>query len=216
MSRVRVHCFSISIDGYGTGTPQTLETPFGHAGERLHRWMVRTAHAAEMFGAPQGNYGAANDMVERSFQGLGATIMGRNMFGPQRGPWEDETWQGWWGDNPPYHHPTYVMTHHPRPSIEMEGGTTFHFVDGSAAEVLALAQEAAGEDDICIRGGVRVLREFFKAQLIDEAHIVIVPIVLGAGENLWEGMEDLFDHYDVAENLGIDGVIHMRLVKKSS
>lgn len=216
MTRVRVHCFSISLDGYGTGMPQSLEAPFGHAGQRLHTWVTRTAHGAEMFGAGQGEYGIVNDMVERSFTGIGATIMGRNMFGPQRGPWEDESWQGWWGPNPPYHHPTFVMTHHLRPDIEMEGGTTFRFVSGTPQEVLQLARAAAGDQDICVRGGVRVLRDFLREGLIDEAHIVIVPIVLGKGENLWEGLDTALDQYDVVESLGFGNVTHLRLVKKES
>lgn len=215
MSRLRVHCFTISLDGYGTGTPQTLEQPFGHAGQRLHTWMVRTAHGAAMFGAGEGQYGIANDMVERSFNGIGATIMGRNMFGPQRGPWEDESWQGWWGPNPPYHHPTFVMTHHQRPDLRMEGGTTFHFVSGTPQEVLALARDAAGDQDICLRGGVSTVRDFFRAGLIDEAHIVVAPILLGAGENLWEGLAGAMDQYDFAEAIGSGNVTHLRIVRKS-
>lgn len=154
MSQVRAHCFSISLDGFGTGEGQSLEEPFGHAGHRLHEWMAKTASGAAMFGGPAGEFGVVNDMVERSFNGVGATIMGRNMFGPQRGPWEDESWQGWWGDNPPYHHPTFVITHHHRPDLQMEGGTTFRFVSGTPSEVLQMARETAGELDICVRGGV--------------------------------------------------------------
>lgn len=214
MSKVRVHGFSVSLDGYGTGEGQSLEAPFGHAGQQLHQWMFKTAHGASMFGESDGELGAVNDMVERSFQGLGATIMGRNMFGPQRGPWEDESWKGWWGDNPPYHHPTFVMTHHPREDLEMEGGTSFHFVSGSPAEVLELAREAAGEQDICVRGGVSTLRAFLQEGLIDEAHIVIVPIVLGEGENLWDGLTDLSDTYSVDESIGSRGTTHLRIVRK--
>lgn len=213
MSKVRVHGFSISLDGFGTGEGQSMDAPFGQAGHRLHEWMIKTAHGAEMFGAEDGELGAVNDMVERSFHGIGATIMGRNMFGPQRGLWDDESWRGWWGDNPPYHHPTFVMTHHPRADIKMEGGTTFHFVSGSAAEVLQMAREAAGDQDICVRGGVSTLRDFLRDGLIDEAHIVIVPIVLGRGENLWEGLENLSDMYTVRESIGVDSVTHLRLVR---
>lgn len=216
MVRVRVHGFSISLDGYGTGEGQSLDAPFGHAGHRLHEWMFRTAHGASMFGGAAGEYGAVNDMVERSFTGVGATILGRNMFGPQRGAWEDETWKGWWGENPPYHHPTFVMTHYPRPDLEMEGGTTFHFVSGSVHDVLQLAKEAAGDQDICVRGGVTVLRDFFRAGLIDEAHLVIVPIVLGKGENLWDGMDDFTDLYQVQESFGQNGVTHLRVVRRGA
>lgn len=216
MGRVRVHGFSISLDGFGTGEPQTLDAPFGHAGHRLHEWMIRTARGSQIVGAPIGSYGFVNDMVERSFNGIGATIMGRNMFGPQRGPWEDESWKGWWGENPPYHHPTFVLTNHPRADLEMEGGTTFHFVSGTPAEVLDLAREAAGDQDICIRGGVSLVRDYLREGLVDEAHIVIVPIVLGHGENLWEGLENLTDIYDVVESIGDGNVSHLRLVRKST
>lgn len=214
MSKVRVHCFSISLDGFGTGEGQSLEAPFGHAGHRLHEWMFSTDHGARMFGGSAGTLGVVNDMVERSFHGIGATIMGRNMFGPQRGPWEDESWDGWWGPNPPYHHPTFVMTHHLRPDIEMEGGTTFHFVSDSPTNVLALARNAAGDQDICVRGGVAILRGFLQEGLIDEAHIVIVPIVLGKGENLWDGLDDLTDRYAVSEAIGFGSTVHLRLVRK--
>ncbi len=211
MSRVRVHGFSISLDGFGTGEPQTLESPFGHAGERLHEWMLGTA----AWLGDSGSYGIANDLVKRSNQGVGATIMGRNMFSPTRGAWEDESWRGWWGENPPYHNPTFVMTHHSRPDLEMEGGTTFRFVAGSPAEVLAMAREAAGEQDVQVAGGVSVLRTFLKEGLIDEAHIVITPLVLGRGERLWDGLENLTDTYAVSEAVGIGNVTHLRLVKKS-
>ncbi len=215
MSKVRVHCFSISLDGYGTGEGQSLEEPFGHAGERLHQWMFKTAHGAAMFGGANGELGVVNDMVERSFNGIGATIMGRNMFGPQRGPWKDESWTGWWGSNPPYHHPTFVMTHHPRADLEMDGGTTFHFVSGTPVEVLQLARDAAGDQDICVRGGVSTLRSFLSEGLIDEAHIVIVPVVLGSGENLWDGLNNLTDHYSVSESIGVAGTTHLRLVRNA-
>ncbi len=210
MSRVRVHGFSISLDGFGTGEPQSLESPFGHAGERLHEWFFETA---AWQGYPGGKVGVANDLLARNGSGIGAFIMGRNMFSPQRGPWEDESWRGWWGDNPPYHCPTFVMTHHPRPDLEMEGGTVFRFVSGSPSEVLDLAREASGDKDIQVSGGVGTLRAFLKEGLIDEAHIAVVPIVLGRGERLWDGLEDLTDRYDVTEAVGIGSVTHLRLVK---
>lgn len=210
MSRVRVHGFSISLDGFGTGEPQTLESPFGHAGERLHQWMFETA---AWQGGGGGRYGIANDLVQRSNQGVGATIMGRNMFAPSRGPWTDD-WKGWWGDNPPYHHPTFVMTHHPHADIEMEGGTTFRFVSGTPAEVLEMARDAANGQDVQVSGGVSVLRAFLKDSLIDEAHIVVAPIVLGRGERLWDGMDMLLDSYEVCESVGIGNITHLRLVKR--
>ena len=211
MSRVRVHGFSISLDGFGTGEPQTLETPFGHAGHKMHQWMIETA----AWQGEGGNYGIANDLVKRSNQGVGATIMGRNMFSPTRGDWGDESWRGWWGENPPYHNPTFVMTHHSRPELAMEGGTTFHFVSGTPAEVLALAREAANGEDVQVAGGVSVLRAFLQEGLIDEAHLVIAPLVLGRGERLWDGLDDLMERYDVSESVGIGIYTHLRLVKRS-
>lgn len=211
MPRVRVHGFSISLDGFGTGEPQTLESPFGHAGERLHDWMIETA---SWQGFPKGRSGFASDLVDRFGQGVGAHIMGRNMFSPHRGPWEDESWQGWWGDNPPYHCPTFVMTHHSRPDLEMEGGTTFKFVAGTHAEVLAMAREAAGEKDVQVSGGVNTLRNFLREGLIDEAHIVVTPIVLGRGERLWDGLDNLMDLYELVEAVGLGNVSHLRLVRR--
>lgn len=215
MSNVRVHCFSVSLDGYGTGEGQSFDTPFGHAGHELHQWMFQTRSGGKIVGNNEGAPGVVNDMVERSFNGVGATILGRNMFGPQRGPWEDESWEGWWGENPPYHHPTFVMTHHHRPTLEMEGGTTFHFVEGTPREVLGMAKEAAGEQDVCVRGGVSVMRDFLRDGLVDEAHIVIVPIVLGRGENLWEGLGDIMSQYEVLESIGSQGVTHLRFVRRA-
>lgn len=208
MARVRVHCFSLSLDGFGTGDVQTREEPFGHIGERLHTWMLD----AGALGGPT-KYGVENDMIERSFRGVGATIMGRNMFGPQRGPWPDDGWVGWWGENPPYHHPTFVMTHHPRASIPMEGGTTFHFVQGTPKEVLEIARDAANGEDICIRGGVSVLRDYLAAGLVDEAHIVIAPVIAGRGERLWDGLDNLTDLYSIGEAIGIGGHTHLRLLR---
>ncbi|MCA9832338.1 MAG: dihydrofolate reductase family protein [Thermomicrobiales bacterium] len=211
MSRVRVHGFSISLDGFGTGDYQTLEEPFGHIGQRLHQWMFD----AGAFGGTV-KYGIVNDMLEHSGHRVGATIMGRNMFGPQRGPWQDDDdWKGWWGDNPPYHHPTFVMTHYPHESIPMEGGTTFHFVQGTPQEVLAIAQETAGDLDICIRGGVHTLRDFFREGLVDEAHIVISPVLAGRGERLWDDLDNFNDLYMVAESIGVGNHTHLRVVRRT-
>lgn len=212
MSRVRVTGFSISLDGFGTGEPQSLEHPFGHAGERLHQWMFETA---AWKGYPEGKVGIANDILARNHAGVGAHIMGRNMFSPQRGPWEDESWRGWWGENPPYHCPTFVITHHPRPDLVMEGGTTFRFVSGSPAEVLAMAKDAAGEHDVQVSGGVSTLRDFLREGLIDEAHIAVSPIILGRGERLWDGLDNLMDNYDVSEAIGDGNVTHLRLVRRT-
>lgn len=210
MSKVRVHGFTVSLDGFGASKEQSFDYPFGVEGDRLRAWMVETYRFGQ-----EPRYGVMNDMSERSSFGVGATIMGRNMYGPQRGAWpHNDDWRGWWGDNPPYHNPTFVMTHYPHESIPMEGGTTFHFVQGSPDEVLAEAREAAGEKDICIRGGVNVLRDFLRAGLVDEAHIIIAPIIVGRGERLWDGLDNLNDQYEVTEAIGIGNHTHLRLMRK--
>lgn len=213
MSRLRVHGMSISLDGFGTGEPQTLESPFGHAGERLHTWFFETE---SWKGDSTGSTGIANDLMSRMGNNIGAYIMGRNMFSPHRGPWEDESWQGWWGENPPYHVPTFVMTHHSRPDLEMEGGTTFRFVEGAPAEILAMAKEAAGERDVQLAGGVSTVREYLREGLVDEAHIAVVPIVLGKGERLWDGLENLDDNYELVDSIGTRGVTHLKFARRRS
>lgn len=210
MSRVRAHGFTVSLDGFGASEDQSFDFPFGVTGDRLRAWMVETFRFGQ---TPL--YGIENDMSERSALGVGATIMGRNMYGPQRGPWPDNNdWKGWWGNNPPYHHPTFVMTHYPHESIEMEGGTTFHFVQGSPEKVLAIVRDAIGDKDICIRGGVNTLRAFLRAGLVDEAHIIVAPLILGRGERLWDGLDNLNDLYTVNEAIGIGDHAHLRLVRK--
>jgi dihydrofolate reductase len=185
MSEVRAHNFSISLDGFGTGDGVTFEAPFGHAGERLHQWMFATRYWRSMVGQTGGSSGVDDSFAERHGVGFGAEIMGRGKFGVQTGPWTDvgsvDEWRGWWGPNPPFHTPVFVLTHHPRPSIEMEGGTVFHFVDASPQEALGLAREAAGDLDVRIGGGPTVVRDFLAAGLIDLLHVVQVPIVLGRG-----------------------------------
>lgn len=209
MSSVRVHCFSVSLDGYATGEGQRLDSPFGHAGNRLLAWFAATRTFREIHGVTGGSTNADDAFASRWEPGIGADIMGRNMFGPQRGPWEDQDWKGWWGDNPPYHNPVFVLTHHPRPSIEMEGGTTFHFLDASPADAVAVAREAAGELDVRIGGGPRTIRQFLTADLIDHLHVVIVPIVLGRGERLWEGLEGLEERFDIESAITPSGVTHL-------
>ena len=210
MSRVRVHNFSVSLDGYGTGDGQSLEAPFGHAGQRLHGWFFGTGAFREMHGESGGSSGA-DDAVARAWApGIGAEIMGRNKFGPQRGPWEDHEWKGWWGENPPFHTPVFVLTHHPRPSLEMEGGTTFHFLDATPQEALRQAREAAGGLDVRIGGGPETVRRFLAADLIDHLHVVVVPIVLGRGERLWDGLEGLEDRFSTVESVTTpSGVTHL-------
>lgn len=194
MSIVRVTGFSISLDGFATGDVQTLEEPFGHAGQRLHHW----AFPPESGGGTRAEFGIDGALAGVSWDGsVGAEIMGRRKYWPYSGPWTDDSWRGWWGENPPFHTPVFVVTHHPHESIEMEGGTTFHFTDGTPAEVLAKAREAAGDLDIRIGGGPTIVREFLKAGLIDHLHLVIVPILLGRGESLWEGLEGIESQFDI-------------------
>jgi dihydrofolate reductase len=212
MSLARVQNFSISLDGFGTGDGQSLETPFGHAGQRLHEWMLATRWGSEMFGLP-GNTGGVDDAFARLFDGgIGAEIMGAGKFGPP-GWHEDPEWKGWWGPNPPFHTPTFVLTHHPRPSIEMDGGTTFHFLATSPAEALATAREAAGGQDVRIGGGVTVIRDFLAAGLVDHAHIVMAPIVLGRGVRLWDGLEGLEKDYAVEATSSPSGVTHLTFTR---
>ncbi|MFF3109364.1 dihydrofolate reductase family protein [Kitasatospora sp. NPDC057904] len=213
MSRVRVHNFSISLDGYGTGEGQSLDQPFGHAGTRLHQWFFGTRTFREMQGAEGGSTGV-DDAVARAWgEGIGAEIMGRRKFGPQQGPWEDHDWTGWWGANPPFHTPVFVLTHHPRPSVEMDGGTTFHFVDGTPHEVLHQAREAAGGLDVRIGGGPSTVRAFLAADLVDHLHVVVVPIVLGRGERLWDGLEGLEERFQVESVTTPSGVTHVTFTR---
>ena len=213
MSRVRVHNFSISLDGFGTGEGQSLESPFGHAGQRLHEWFFPT----RSFQAMQGKAGSTgiDDAFASSWgPGIGAEIMGRNKFGPQRGPWADESWKGWWGDDPPFHTPVFILTHHPRPAIEMKGGTTFHFIDASPAEALKAARGAAGGLDVRIGGGPTTIREFLAANLIDYMHIAVVPIVLGRGERLWDGLEEMERHFEIEATSSPSGVTHLTFSRR--
>jgi dihydrofolate reductase len=214
MSQVWVHNFSISLDGYGTGEGQSLESPFGHAGVRLHEWFFGTRTFRAMQGEPGGSAGVDEAFASNWGAGIGAEIMGRNKFGPQRGPWENEEWKGWWGDDPPFHTPVFVLTHHPRPPVEMKGGTTFYFIDASPAEALAAAREAAGGLDVRIGGGPATVRQFLAADLIDHLHIVLVPIVLGRGERLWDGLEGLEERFDIEAVSSPSGVTHLTFTRR--
>jgi dihydrofolate reductase len=214
VSRVRAHNFAISLDGFGTGEGLTAEQPFGHAGERLHEWMFATQFWADMTGEPgaRGSAGADNAFAERHGPGIGAEIMGAGKFGPPG--WQDDPeWRGWWGENPPFHTPTFVLTHRPRPPLEMEGGTTFHFLDTSPAEALRVAREAAGGQDIRIGGGATVLRDFLAAGLVDYMHVVQVPILLGRGVRLWDGLEALEDQYEIEAVSTPSGVTHLTFTR---
>jgi dihydrofolate reductase len=188
MSKVRVAAFSVSLDGFGAGPSQDLDNPLGVGGFALHSWFFPTELFKKMQGQDGGTRGIDNDFAAQSFENVGAWILGRNMFGPVRGPWKDDSWKGWWGDNPPYHTPVFVLTHFPRPPLEMEGGTTFHFVVDGLASALNKAKEAAQGKDVRIGGGVSVVRNYLTAGLIDEMHLAISPVLLGEGESLFSGM----------------------------
>ena len=213
MSRVRVHNFAVSLDGFATGEGQSLESPFGHAGGRLHEWFFPTRTFRAMQGEDGGSTGV-DDAVARTWDiGIGAEIMGRNKFGPQRGPWEDHDWTGWWGPNPPFHTPVFVLTHHPRPSVQMEGGTTFHFLDAIPQEALARAREAAGGLDVRIGGGPTTVRAFLEADLVDHLHVALVPILLGRGERVWDGLEQLEQRFAVEAVSTPSGVTHLTFTR---
>jgi len=189
VGKVKVCCFAVSADGFGAGRNQSLNDPMGEGGMALHQWAFPTRFFCEMQGRPGGEEGIDNSFAVRGFENVGAWILGRNMFGPVRGGWDDESWQGWWGDTPPYHVPVFVLTHHSRQPLEMKGGTTFHFVTGGIHEALARAREAAGGKDIRIGGGVSTVRQYLEAGLIDEMHLAFAPATLGRGETLLAGID---------------------------
>jgi dihydrofolate reductase len=210
MSLTRIHNLSISLDGFATGEPQSAKAPFGHAGERLHEWMFATR-----FWGVGGSAGVDDAFAERHGPGIGAEIMGANKFGPP-GWQNDPGWRGWWGAEPPFHTPTFVLTHRPRAPIEMEGGTTFHFLDASPAEALEVARVAAGGLDVRIGGGATVVREFLAAGLVDHMHLVQVPIVLGRGVRIWDGLEALEEGYDVEAVSSPSGVTHLTFTRRAA
>ncbi len=190
MSRLRVESFTISLDGFGAGPDQDLSNPLGVGGTALHGWAVSTrTFQKHLFGADGGQAGLDDDFAARGFRTVGAWSLGRNMFGPVRGPWPDESWRGWWGENPVYHMPVFVLTHHPRAPLVMEGGTTFHFVTEGAAAALERARAAAGGRDVRVGGGVNVIQQYLRQRLIDEMHIAISPVLLGSGERLFDGVD---------------------------
>jgi dihydrofolate reductase len=214
MGLVRVHNLAISLDGYGTGEGQTLEAPFGHAGGRLMEWFKQTQTFRAMHEGSDGTRGIDDVFASQWGAGIGAEIMGRNKFGPQRGPWTDDEWRGWWGPNPPFHTPVFVLTHHPRPPLVMEGGTTFHFVDATPEEALRLARNAAGGLDVRLGGGPTTVRDFLAAGLVDLLHVVVVPIVLGRGVRLWDGLEGLESAFDVEATTSPSGVTHLTFTRR--
>jgi dihydrofolate reductase len=188
MSKIKVAAFSISLDGYAAGPDQSREEPLGKRGEELHTWFFPTRMFQSMYGKGNGTEGIDNDFAEKSFENLGAWIMGRNMFGPVRGPWPDNAWKGWWGENPPYHVPVFVLTHHAREPITMGGGTVFHFVTDGIESALEKARKAANGKDIRIGGGTSTVRQYLQAGHIDEMHLAVSPVLLGSGENLFAGL----------------------------
>jgi dihydrofolate reductase len=213
MTKVIVSGFSLSLDGYGAGPNQSLEDPLGKRGEELHSWMVDTAMFHEMLGKDGGSQGIDNDYAIRSMEGFGAFILGRNMFGPVCGGWPDDAWQGWWGDNPPYHAPTFVLTHYPREPIEMEGGTVFHFVTGGIKAALDQARSAAKDKNVKIGSGVSTVRQYLQAGLVDEMHLAISPVVLGQGEALFAGLDLPALGFRVIDHAPTEAATHIVLAR---
>ncbi len=212
MPLTRIQHFCVSLDGFGTGEGLSLEAPFGHAGHRLHEWMLGTRGGRQMFGQ-QGGTGGVDDAFVRLFApGIGAEIMGAGKFGPP-GWHADPAWKGWWGANPPFHTPVFVLTHHPRPSIAMEGGTTFHFIDAAPAAALETARDAANGLDVRIGGGPTMVRDFIAAGLVDHMHIVVVPVLLGRGVRLWDGLEGVEKDYQVEATTSPSGVTHVTFTR---
>jgi dihydrofolate reductase len=221
MSKLRVNAFSTSIDGYGAGPDQALENPLGVGGMALHQWILgtktfRTIHAdsaSSLFPDEAGRGGVDDEFAARGSENLGAWIMGRNMFGPMRGPWSDDAWKGWWGQNPPYHVPVFVLTHHARAPIEMEGGTTFHFVTDGIHAALQRARQAARGKDVRLGGGVATVRQYLEAGLIDELHLAIAPVLLGRGEHLLAGIDTVKLGYECREHAASEHACHVVLSK---
>jgi dihydrofolate reductase len=216
MPKLRVHNFSMSFDGFAAGPDQSLENPLGVRGEELHEWAVATRTFREMARmGPGGTEGVDDDFIAKGDDGIGATIMGRNMFGPLRGEWNDPSWRGWWGPNPPYHHPVFVLTNHPRDPIPMEGGTTFNFVTGGIEDALERAAAAAGEKDIRLGGGTATVQQYLRAGLVDDLHVAVVPVLLGRGERLFDNLDGA-PAYECVEHVASSGVTHVRFARKSS
>lgn len=213
MSRLRVENFSISVDGFGAGPNQSLEDPLGVGASDLHEWMVRTNTFRMMSLGETGSTGTDDGFAARGFTNIGAWIMGRNMFGPVRGPWPDDSWKGWWGENPPYHAPVFVLTHHWRAPLTMEGGTTFHFVTDGLHAALKRAREAAGDMDMRLGGGVATIRQFLQESLIDELHLAVSPVLLGSGESLLHGIDLPSLGYRVIEHVPTEHATHLVIIK---
>lgn len=217
MTRVRVESFTISLDGYGAGLNQDINNPLGVGGTELHQWLFPTRTLQRvLFGKDDGTTGIDDDFAARGFQNVGAWILGRNMFSPIRGDWPDTSWKGWWGDNPPYHVPVFILTHHARPPIEMEGGTTFYFITGGAREALDRAREAAAGMDVRIGGGADTIRQYLREGLIDELHVAIAPVLLGRGESLFEGIDLRALGYECVEFVASEKASHIVLRRQGA
>jgi dihydrofolate reductase len=213
VTKLRVQSFSISVDGYGAGPDQDLANPLGVGGMALHQWAFATRTFQNMFGKEEGSEGIDNTFAARGFTNIGAWILGRNMFGPIRGPWPDDSWKGWWGDNPPYHTPVFVLTHHPRPSITMEGGTVFHFVSDGIRAALSRATEAAKGRDVRLGGGVSTIRDYLREALVDEVHLAIAPVLLGSGEHLLGGINMPQLGYRCTEHVASANATHIVITR---
>ncbi|WP_029190482.1 dihydrofolate reductase family protein [Verrucomicrobium spinosum] len=209
MSKLRVHSFGMSLDGFGAGPDQSFENPLGVGGFDLHQWFFPTRTFQQMHGDGDGTTGIDNDFAQRGMTNIGAWILGRNMFAHSRGPWVDDGWKGWWGENPPYHVPVFILTHHARPSIEMEGGTTFHFVTDGIHAALARAKAAAGDKDVRIGGGAATIRQYLEAGLVDEMHLAIAPVALGHGESLLAGIDLRQLGYKCSEHVNSESAMHV-------
>jgi len=214
ISKLRIASFTISLDGFGAGPNQSLEHPLGVGGASIHKWAFSTrTFQSRVLGSEGGAAGPDDDFAARGFSNVGAWILGRNMFGPIRGPWPDDTWKGWWGDNPPYHTPVFVLTHHARQSIVMEGGTTFHFVTDGIHKALERAAEAAAGQDVRLGGGVATIRQYLRAGLVDEMHVAIAPVLLGTGENLFAGIDMTALGFRCVEHVATQHATHVVLRK---
>jgi dihydrofolate reductase len=216
MTKLRVQGFSVSLDGFGAGPNQDLANPIGVGGLAMLQWFIATRTFQKMHGGDGGTTGIDDDFAARGFANIGAFILGRNMFGPVRGPWPDDTWKGWWGENPPYHTPVFVLTHHPRPSITMDGGTVFHFVADGINAALKRATEAAGGRDVRLGGGVATIRQYLQAALIDEIHLAISPVLLGSGEQLLAGIDLPRLGYECTEHVPTANATHIVLTRRGS
>lgn len=213
MARLRVHNFTLSLDGYAAGPDQVVGQPLGEGGSKLHEWIFETASMRSLRGEDGGDIGLNDELFRARTEHVGATIMGRNMFGPIRGPWQDESWRGWWGEDPPFRHDVFVLTHHPRSDLVMRNGTTFHFVDAQPHEALAQAAEAAKGQDVVLGGGPSTIQQFLVAGLVDEIHLVIAPVLLGSGERLFDHPQQLMPQYSCAPLRCESGVAHAHLTR---